>query len=132
MLQVARLAPTQLGDSRDLVAGFVREQLNPDGGFQDRSGASDLYYTVFGLDALIALQDEPPAKRTAAYLERFGDGSKLDFVHLACLVRAWAALRRLPPPEIVDRMLARIEAFRSDDGGYATTPRAATGTAYGA
>src|SRR6185503_13956522 len=68
MLQVARLAPKQLGESRDLVIAFLRERLNPDGGFQDRTGTSDLYYTVFGLDALIALQEEVPAARTAAYL----------------------------------------------------------------
>src|SRR5262245_65689978 len=44
MLQVARLAPRQLGESRDLVAAFLRERLNPDGGFQNRAGTSDLYY----------------------------------------------------------------------------------------
>ena len=70
MLQVARLAPKQLGESRDLVAAFLRERLNPDGGFQDRAGASDLYYTVFGLDALIALQEDLPVERTGAYLRR--------------------------------------------------------------
>ena len=111
MLQVARLAPTQLGESRDLVAGFLREQLNPDGGFQDRSGTSDLYYTVFGLDALIALQEDPPVEQTAAYLDGFGDGAGLDFVHLACLARGWAALRRVAGPPIVDHVLARIESF---------------------
>ena len=76
MLQVARLAPKQLGESRDLVAAFLRERLNPDGGFQDRAGASDLYYTVFGLDALIALQEDVPAAQTAAYLDGFGDGAE--------------------------------------------------------
>ena len=132
MLQVARLAPTQLGESRDLVVGFLREQLNADGGFRDRSGTSDLYYTVFGLDALIALREEPPIDLAARYLESFGSGSELDFVHLACLARAWAALRRLPASAVVERVLARVEAFRSEDGGYATVPGAATGTAYGA
>ena len=58
MLQVARLAPRQLGESRDLVAAFLRSCLNPDGGFQNRTGDSDLYYTVFGLEGLIALQEE--------------------------------------------------------------------------
>jgi hypothetical protein len=132
MLQVARLAPKQLGESRDLVSAFLREQVNPDGGFHDRSGASDLYYTAFGLDALIALQEEVPAARTAVYLDRFGDGADLDFVHLACLARAWAALRRPPDAVIADRILARIEACRSDDGGYATMPSASYGSAYGA
>jgi prenyltransferase beta subunit len=132
MLQVARLAPKQLGESRDLVSAFLRERVNPDGGFQDRAGASDLYYTVFGLDGLIALQDEVPAARTAAYLDGFGDGAGLDFVHVACLARSWAALRRPPDMVLVDRILARIEACRSDDGGYATMPSAPHGSAYGA
>ena len=30
MLQVARLSPRQLGESRDLVAGFLLSKLNPD------------------------------------------------------------------------------------------------------
>src|SRR5262245_19499876 len=133
MLQVARLAPKQLGDSKDLVAAFLRERLNPDGGFQDRAGASDLYYTVFGLDALIALQEDVPVDRTAAYLDRFRDNSQLDFVHLACLARAWAALRRQPADAaLADRLLAGIEACRSGDGGYATTPGAEHGSAYAA
>lgn len=133
MLQVARLAPKQLGESKTLVTAFLRERLNPDGGFQDRAGASDLYYTVFGLDALIALQEELPADRTAAYLDRFRDSGGLDFVHRACLARAWAALRRLPSdPDIVTRLLAGIEACRTSDGGYATQPGAAHGTAYAA
>jgi hypothetical protein len=132
MLQIARLAPKQLGESRDLVAAFLRERVNPDGGFQDRAGASDLYYTVFGLDALIALQEELPVERTAAFLQRFGGGAELDFVHAACLARAWAALRQQPETAIADRVLARIDACRSDDGGYANTPGAAEGNAYAA
>ena len=131
MLQVARLAPKQLGESRDLVAAFLRGRLNPHGGFQDRAGASDLYYTVFGLDALIALQEELHIDLTAAYLSRFAE-SDLDFVHLACLARGWAALRRLPELSVVDQVLARIEACRSEDGGYATSPGATHGTAYAA
>ncbi len=132
MLQVARLAPKQLGESRDLVVAFLRGRLNPDGGFQDRAGASDLYYTVFGLDALVALQEELPVDQSAPYLNRFAAAPDLDFVHLACLARAWAALRRLPEPAVADRVIDRIEACRSDDGGYATTAGMAHGSAYAA
>ncbi len=55
MLQVARLAPKLLGDSVGLVREFLLRQQNPAGGFKDRTGASDLYYTVFGLEGLLAL-----------------------------------------------------------------------------
>ena len=91
MLQVARLSPNLLGDSSALVSQFLRSQLLPDGGFTDRAGNSDLYYTVFGLESFVALRDDPPVE-TIAYLERFADGDGLDFVHLACLGRCWATL----------------------------------------
>jgi prenyltransferase beta subunit len=131
MLQVARLAPKQLGESRDLVAAFLRSHTNPDGAFQNRAGASDLYYTVFGLDALIALQEDVPVDRTAVFLNAV-DPDALDFVHAACLARAYAALRRLPPGIVVDSVLARIDSCRSGDGGYATSPGATDGSAYAA
>jgi len=122
MLQVARLASRQLGESRDLVAQFIRARLNPDGGFQDRAGASDLYYTVFGLDALIALQEDVPAGPTSAFLASRATAADLDFVHVACLARGWAALRRLPDAPVADDLLARLERCRAADGGYANHP----------
>lgn len=132
MLQVARLASRQLGESRDLVAQFIRACLNPDGGFQDRVGGSDLYYTVFGLDALIALQEEVPAEQAGAFLASRATAADLDFVHVACLARAWAALNRPPDAPVADALLARIESCRAADGGYATAPSAEHGSAYGA
>jgi prenyltransferase beta subunit len=130
MLQVARLSPKPLGESAALVADFLRGRLNPDGGFQDRGGASDLYYTVFGLEGLLALRADVPAGPVRDYLRRHGDGDGLDFVHLACLARCWAGLPaelRNPPAAGI---LARLEAFRSRDGGYANDPGKPDGTVY--
>lgn len=132
MLQVARLAPTQLGESRDLVAGFLRAHLNEDGGFQNRSGESDLYYTVFGLDGLLALQEALPVEHTSRFLNGFGDGGALDLVHLACLARGWAALGRVPGGDRLAGMLSRVESFRTPDGGYDALPESPIGSAYGA
>jgi prenyltransferase beta subunit len=131
MLQVARLAPQQLGDSKDLVAAFLNRSLNPDGGFQNRSGESDLYYTVFGLEGLIALQQPLPAERVTAYLRAF-DPRRLDFVHLTCLARCWAAVSRDASHAPVAEILARIEAHRSRDGGYAQGEGADHGSVYAA
>ena len=131
MLQVARLAPKQLGESRDLVAAFLRSHTNPDGGFQDRAGVSDLYYTVFGLDALIALQEEVSAEQTATYL-RARDPASLDFVHSRL---PGTRLGRDPSPATsgcIQQVLARIESCRSADGGYATSAGALHGSAYAA
>jgi prenyltransferase beta subunit len=97
MLQVARLSPKLLGESRDLVEAFVRSQINPDGGFRNRAGDSDLYYTVFGIEALIALHAELPVDDITRFLRTFGVGEGLDLVHLACLARCWADIKRTPP-----------------------------------
>ena len=132
MLQVARVAPKMLGDSAELVRAFFERQFTPDGGGRDRSGGSDLYYTIFALAGLQALQAEAPVERVVNYLHRFGDGSNLDFVHLGALARCWSAIgvERMPA-SLADTLLARIEAYRSRDGGYDSDAGAEHGNAYG-
>jgi prenyltransferase beta subunit len=139
MLQVARLAPRLLDDASGLVRDFVLDHLAADGGFEGRDGRSDLYYTVFGIESLIALAGREslgivlPEARIAAYLSTFGDGAGLDLVHLASLARAWAGLRMTPVPEAPRRaMLSRLDAFRAAGGGYHGTRGSETGTVYGA
>ena len=131
MLQVARLAPNLLGESSALVRAFLHEQIQPDGGFPDRGGCSDLYYTVFGLEALIALRADVPADKIRPFLQDFGTGDSLDLVHLACLARCWAAL---PLPGLgsgaASVLADRLEQFRSRDGGYHPRPDSPHGTAY--
>ncbi len=150
MLAAAGRAPMLLSESRRAVADFLRSQQNPDGGFRGRGEASDLYYTVFAIEGLVALGEPPQPGPIRRYLASFGDGAGLDFVHLACLARCWADLDcrlpiadcRLPPehptpntehltPEARHTLLSRIEAHRSADGGYSPTPGAEHGTAYG-
>jgi len=132
MLQVARLAPKLLGDSSGLVLDFLHRQINADNGFKDRAGQSDLYYTVFGLEALLALQAGVPTGSVENYVCSFGTGESLDFVHLTCLVRCWASLSIPPPqPDLRQALLNRIESFRSLDGGYDAVPQSTRGTTYG-
>ena len=112
MLQVARLAPSLLQDASSPVAEYFLSQFNDDGAAMDRAGQSDLYYTVFALEGLIALQrDFPP--HVQRFLESLGDGDDLDLVHLCCLARCWAALKR-PAPDLA----TRIEALWDRDNVY--------------
>ncbi len=136
MLQVARLAPKLLEESTDLVRSFLQSQQNSDGGFKDRIGRSDLYYTVFGIDGLLALQADLPLERIENYLRSFGNGEQLDFVHLCCLARCWGAIehtrsRPLLPPNSRTEIVQRIEEFRTVDGGYHPAVGSPLGTAYG-
>jgi len=136
MLQVARLAPKLLGGSAELVKEFLRQQQNEDGGFKDRTGKSDLYYTVFGLDALLALQAEAAVESAVRYLQSFGAGAGLDFVHVCCLARAWATLSsqnstKSPPAGFRETVQRCLEGFRSKDGGYSPIVDSRSGTTYG-
>jgi prenyltransferase beta subunit len=132
MLQVARVGPKALGDSAELVRAFFLRQFSEEGGGRDRAGKADLYYTIFALAGLQALQAEAPVGRARQYLCGFGDGAALDFVHLGALARCWAAVGfEKMPADLPGALLARIETFRARDGGYDSDPDAAHGNAYG-
>jgi hypothetical protein len=131
MLQVARLARTLLGEATPKVAAFLETQLNDDGGARDRSGKSDLYYTAFVLDCLIALERDLPVERVRPFLQTFGPGTDLDLVHKACLVRCWKALNQgWPTDEFQGAMLEDLERHRCTDGGYAMMTDQPSGTLY--
>lgn len=132
MLQVARLARTVLGDeAAGLVEEFVRSQQNDDGGFPDRDGESDLYYTSFAIDALTALQVTLPEDSLRAFLEiRNSSLETLDFVHLCCLARCFSALCERPSATALAPLFERIETYRAPDGGYNQSDDDTTGSTY--
>ena len=84
MMCRAKQAKISLGDSAQQVAEFIGGQLNPDGGFKDRSGKSDLYYTVFGIESLLALEADLPHDIISDYLHSFDLNRLNDIVHLSC------------------------------------------------
>ncbi len=133
MLQVARLAPSLLGEeASQLIRDFLFRKQNDDGGFQDRDGVSDLYYTSFAIDALTALQLDLPEEKLACFLnDKLSTLEGLDFVHLCCLARCFSAL----PPGKSSGALAPVfsaieDQYRSKDGGYNQADDCETGSAY--
>ncbi|MDA8020083.1 MAG: hypothetical protein MPN21_21805 [Thermoanaerobaculia bacterium] len=123
-LQVAKLAPQVLGDATSLVADFLRSRQTRDGGFGDRGddrSSGDLYYTVFGLDALAAVGSEP-RRPVRGFLETFDGGQELDLVHLGCLIRAWSAVEADPGEARREAWRRRLDDLRRDDGGWAAEP----------
>lgn len=136
MLQVARLARRSLGDAADLVTTFLHGTAAAGGGYVNRGGRRDLYYSSFALDALVALDaldpQAPQIIATREWLEGYGPGDSLDLVHRCCLARAWASQ---PAATLADGIREGIAAgflqHRSADGGYASRRHASCGTAYG-
>lgn len=148
MLRAARRAPELLGESTALVQRFLLGQEAAGGGFTDRSGKPDLYYTLFGLAALggiqpkrllpgrATLQLRGVALRSAQFL-RSAQPESLDLVHLGALARSRAMLAAagFAPPWARDEILKLtgvLSRYQSEDGGYSGVPGDQFGTAYGA
>lgn len=114
------------------IEAFVTRQQMPDGSFCDRTGKSDLYYTVFGLSCLVAL-DRPLPTRLPTIIPDAQNDTHLDYVHLAAAARCCAWIDGSNSAQYARRFRQRLEAFRSADGGYNhQRPNAPTGTVYGA
>jgi hypothetical protein len=129
MLQLARRGAASLGEVLPQVRAFVESRLSRGAGL-DRDGRPDLYYTIFAIAALQAVDAPLPAAEINTYLGGFGDGAGLDFVHLGALARCHGALGGASPA-LAAGILSRLEAFRAEDGGYEGDAGAAHGSAYG-
>lgn len=128
MLQLARRGATALGEALPKVRAFAQSRMSGGAGL-DRDGRPDLYYTIFSLATLQAVEAPFSAGAVRSYLESFGEGQALDFVHLGALARCHGALGGTPAEAAA--ILARLESFRCPDGGYDGEPGAPHGTAYG-
>ncbi len=132
MLEVAALASSELHEGIDEVTTFVRSRIMPTGEFRGRGEAGDIYYTVFGMDCMLALGETLDTEKLTTYLSSFGEGDGLDLMHLGCLARCWSrmGLEGLPASDVIS-ILAKVEAYRSKDGGYHIETGAAHGSIYG-
>ncbi len=126
-------------DERALHARFVTAAQAPEGGFTDRHGGADLYYTGFALRSLAVLDALTPevCERTGAYLKGNlnREASVVDFFSLlySCLlVQAGGGPNVLAgaPPDWPARVATTLEGFRTADGGYAKGPGGASGSTY--
>ena len=107
-------------EATQAIGEFVRGQFHDDGGFRGRARASDLYYTVCGLECARALELELPTPTVGAYL-RSQAATELDFVHLTCLARCLEILGREPLPDLdawTIQARPRLAAYACAEGGY--------------
>jgi hypothetical protein len=115
------------------VREFILGQINPDGGFRGRSQASDLYYTVFGLECAEALDLQWPGEPLRNYvLNRVPE--RADFVHLACLARCLEHVRKDLDGSLwsgaFEDVRTRLKCHACPEGGYHQQPNSRGGTIY--
>lgn len=132
-------------EALEKISTFLLCQQNTDGGFNGRTSASDLYYTLFAMASLFSLKKTVQPALLQEHLASFSAEQDLDFVHLASLARCRASLpfltyiptfikmaesplaffakfttkMRIPKQNRDDRLLLDLlEAYRSADGGF--------------
>jgi len=66
------------------VRGFFTSAQDASGAFVDRASGPDLYYTVFGIEACLALEAPFDRERAAAFICDVGEA---DLVHHCCRIR---------------------------------------------
>ena len=134
MIQTIAKAPRLLDDATDPVLRFVLGLQAGDGGFRGRGRSSDLYYTVFALEIMIALECPLSTDRMQGFLKSF-DHSTMDLVHLASLARCWANLADVAVRSIETRLreglTQRLLDMKCSDGGFSTSASGDHGNAYG-
>jgi len=129
LVKAAALAKGVLGGSTDLVAEFLSSQINPDDGFKGRLNESDLYYTMFGVEAMVAVCPEFSCQRAAEFLHQFEDKlDSMEMVDVACYFRSMVDVS---DDFSFSNAGCFLEAFSTSDGGYNIDRSAEKGTAYG-
>lgn len=120
-------------------ADYLRASVQADGGFAGREGASDLYYTSFGLRALALLGalDADMAARAASFLKTrlSGQVPVVDFLSLiysATTLQLAAGIDAFDgqPESWRAGVAAELEKLRRSDGGYAKTAEGQAGSMY--
>ncbi len=137
MINAASNARTMLGNSVSLVIDYVKNQQNPDGGFKGRSDSSDLYYTMFGIDCLNALDSKPNIPLND-YVKSYESLSSLDFIHICSYIQLVSSLTKFnlnlkdfENPDNKEYFRKKIECYRSLDGGYNVIKNSKIGSVYG-
>jgi geranylgeranyl transferase type-2 subunit beta len=118
---------------------YLRRAQRGDGGFAGREGASDLYYTAFGVRALalLAALDGEPAARACGYLQSrlTGQTPIVDFLSLIYAARTLELAAGVDvfagqPETWQTGVASALESLRREDGGYAKTSEGAASSVY--
>ena len=131
MIKAVSRSKAAMEDSISSVINFLTTSINPDGGFKGRGKQSDLYYTVFGLEALLALGSTFPRNQISTFIQESTKKDPIDLVHLAAIIRCCANLSdNCIEKTLRDKFTKDLEKFRSEDGGFANDTGSKHGTAY--
>lgn len=130
LFDTLRRAPSLIGESAVIIiSDYISSQFTAEGGFRNRAGKCDQYYTMFGLACAEALGVYVDLNLVRSYLSRFNP-EELDLVHLVCWSKSKLIIK-MSENILPYRLLAmlhnlgfrtkldvRPDRFRASDGGF--------------
>ncbi len=127
------------GERRHRHRFFIQSQQQTDGGFSDREGDSDIYYTGFAIRGLSVLGGLRPdeCESLGQFIQSYSK-HQLNVVDLVSWLYSTLAVQTFGGPEVFDdvkinwgdQLTSTLESVRTKDGGYAKTREGATGSTY--
>lgn len=88
ILQALERSKSQLSDEGiDFIKEFIVSQIHTNGGFIDRSGNPDPYYSVFGYSLTYVFDINLDVDKHIEFLRVWEKNNKIDFVHAVSLLR---------------------------------------------
>ncbi len=83
------------GEAINILRTFISSQKHANGGFIDRSGKPDPYYSVFGYTLSYLFDIELDIKMEQKALKKWEEKNKVDFVHAISLIRCYYLLEAI-------------------------------------
>ena len=103
------------------IRSYISSRLTAHGGFANRKGEADLYYTVFGLVCAVILDIDLSTDKLEEFVGEFNP-EQLSMVDLCCYVKCRAVLNFINGENfdntIVDKCLNSIKKFHTPNGSF--------------
>lgn len=99
------------------IKKYLLTQLHPAGGFVDRAGNQDPYYSVFGYTLAFVFDLNISIQKQLSFLKKWTVNNKIDFVHAISLVRCYLlvlAIQYKCKDGLLAKKLLRSEFFKSE------------------
>lgn len=93
-------------ESIELIRKFVKSKQLPDGGFADRAGKSDPYYSLFGYSLAFALDIELDINKEKGFLSNWAKNNNADFIHAVSIIQCTLLLYAIKEKKAVIKSLS--------------------------
>jgi prenyltransferase beta subunit len=111
------------------LRAFILSGIDAGGGFKGLDKRPDLYYTVFGIECMLAARMDASQAHIDKFLATYNSDTTTELLSLASLARL-ICRTGLAYDRQAGTMIERMERFRRDDGGYAGSIDSPSGSVY--